>query len=46
MGVTLESVTMDMLGTCERVVVGKESTTIVTDGQQSEAIAKRIAQIR
>jgi hypothetical protein len=39
-------VTLEMLGTCERVVVGKESTTIVTDGQQSEAIAKRIAQIR
>jgi len=45
-GVTLESVTLEMLGTCERAVVGKESTTIVTDGQQSEAIAKRIAQIR
>ena len=46
MGVTLESVTLEMLGSAERVVVGKEGTTIVTDGKQTDAIAKRIAQIR
>jgi len=45
-GVTLDSVTLDMLGTADRVVVAKESTTIVTDGKQSDAIAARIAQIR
>ena len=28
------------------IVVGKEETTIVTDGLQSAAIVKRIAQIR
>jgi len=45
-GIMLDSVNIDMLGTCERVVIGKEGTTIVTDGKQSDAIAKRIAQIR
>jgi chaperonin GroEL len=45
-GVTLDSVTIDMLGTAERVVVAKESTTIVTDGKQVEAIEARIKQIR
>ena len=43
---SLESVTVEMLGTAERIVVGKESSTIVTDGKQSEAIEKRIAQVR
>lgn len=45
-GVTLDSVTLDMLGTAERIVVAKESTTIVTDGKQADAIRARIAQIR
>lgn len=45
-GISLESVTVDMLGRADRVVVGKESTTIVTDSSQSDAIQKRIAQIR
>jgi len=45
-GITLDSVTLDMLGTAERIVCGKEMTTIVTDGQQEEAIDARIAQIR
>lgn len=45
-GITLDSVTIDMLGTAERIVVSKESTTIVTDGKQEEAIAARISQIR
>ena len=43
---TLESVTIDMLGTAERVVVGKEKTTIVTDGKQADAVAKRMKQIK
>jgi chaperonin GroEL len=46
LGVTLDSVTMDMLGTADRIVVGKEQTTIVTDGKQQEAIDARIAQLR
>uniref|UniRef100_A0A6U2AI26 60 kDa chaperonin n=1 Tax=Pseudictyota dubia TaxID=2749911 RepID=A0A6U2AI26_9STRA len=45
-GITLDSVTTDMLGTAERIVVAKEQTTIVTDGKQQEAIEARIAQIR
>ena len=45
-GIALETVTPEMLGTCERIVVGKEETTIITDGTQAEAIAKRITQIR
>jgi len=35
-----------MLGTAERIVCAKESSTIVTDGRQEEAIAARISQIR
>ena len=35
-----------MLGTCERIVVGKEETTIITDGKQADAMEKRIAQIK
>jgi len=45
-GITLDSVTIDMLGTAERVVAGKEQTTIVTDGKQADAIEARIKQIR
>jgi len=45
-GITLDSVTLDMLGTAERIVVAKEQTTIVTDGSNEEAIEMRIAQIR
>jgi chaperonin GroEL len=45
-GITLESVTLDMLGKADRIVVGKDSTTIVTGDDNSEAIQKRIAQIR
>lgn len=45
-GITLDSVTLDMLGTADRIVVAKEQTTIVTDGTQQEAVDARIAQIR
>jgi chaperonin GroEL len=46
LGITLDSVTLDMLGTADRIVVGKEVTTIVTDGKQQEAVDARIAQLR
>lgn len=46
LGITLDSVTMDMLGTADRVVVAKELTTIVTDGKQQEAIDARIKQLQ
>jgi len=45
-GISLDSVTLDMLGSAERIVVAKELTTIVTDNNQQEAVAARIAQIR
>lgn len=37
-GITLDSVTLDMLGTAERIVIQKELTTIVTDGKQEQAV--------
>ena len=46
LGITLDSVTLDMLGTADRIVIAKELTTIVTDGKQQEAIDVRIAQLR
>ena len=46
LGITLDSVTLDMLGTADRIVVAKEQTTVVTDGKQQEAIDARIAQLR
>lgn len=45
-GITLDSVTTDMLGTCDRVVIAKELTTIVTDGKQDDAVVARITQIK
>jgi chaperonin GroEL len=45
LGITLDSVTLDMLGTADRIVIGKEQTTIVTDGKQQENINARIAQL-
>merc|ERR1712176_220535 len=46
LGVTLDSVTADMLGTADRIVVAKESTTIVTDGKHQDDIDARISQLR
>lgn len=45
-GISLESVTLDMLGKCDRLVVGKDSTTIVTGEENVDALNARIAQIR
>jgi chaperonin GroEL len=45
-GISLESVTLDMLGKADRIVVGKDSTTIITDSSNKDALVKRIAQIR
>jgi chaperonin GroEL len=46
LGITLDSVTTEMLGTADRAVIAKELTTIVTDGKQQEAIDARINQLR
>lgn len=45
-GIALESVTIDMLGRADRVVVGKDATTIVTGSENKDAIEKRIGQIK
>jgi chaperonin GroEL len=45
-GLKLDSVGLEVLGTARRVTVTKDTTTIVDGGGTSEAIAARIAQIR
>lgn len=45
LGMTLEEVKMEDLGFAERIVVGKESTTIISTGEHEEAVKARIAQI-
>ncbi|TKJ34530.1 chaperonin GroEL [Blastococcus sp. CCUG 61487] len=45
-GLSLESVGLEVLGTARRVTVTKDATTIVDGGGTSEAISDRVAQIR
>ena len=45
-GVTLENATVDMLGKAEKVVIDKESTTIVNGAGDKAQISDRAAQIR
>ena len=46
LGLTLDRVTQDMLGTARRIVVTKDSTTIVDGSGDAQAIQERIRQIR
>ena len=46
LGIKLENVTLQDLGTAKRVIVDKESTTIVEGGGDPKAIQGRIATIR
>ncbi|MFA4015085.1 MAG: hypothetical protein RUDDFDWM_000158 [Candidatus Fervidibacterota bacterium] len=46
LGIKLENVTLDMLGQAEKVVVTKDTTTIVGGKGSKERIAGRIAQIK
>jgi chaperonin GroEL len=46
LGIKLESVTLDMLGTAKRVVIDKDNTTIIDGAGAKKAIASRVAQIR
>jgi chaperonin GroEL len=46
LGIKLESVTLDDLGTAKRVIVGKDDTTIVEGAGKPAAIKARIDQIR
>ncbi|MFT4187023.1 MAG: chaperonin GroEL [Aeromicrobium sp.] len=45
-GLKLDSVDLDVLGTARRVVVSKEGTTIVDGGGDSAEVAGRVAQIK
>jgi chaperonin GroEL len=45
-GVKLDSVTIDWLGTCAKVVIDKDNTTIVEGRGDSEEVQARIKQIR
>ena len=45
-GLSLEQATIDMLGTCDKVVVTKDNTTIVNGAGQKEQIVERVAQIK
>ncbi len=46
LGVKLENVTLDDLGTAKRVIVDKDDTTIIEGAGDSHAIAGRVAAIR
>ena len=45
-GLKLESATIDLLGSAEKVTVNKENTTIVNGAGEKECIAERVAQIK
>jgi len=45
-GIKLESATLDLLGTAEKVTVNKDNTIIVNGSGKKENIATRIAQIK
>ncbi len=46
LGIKLETVTTDMLGSAKRVTIDKESTTIVEGAGQTSAIQARVAEIK
>ena len=46
LGLKLDSVTLDMLGTAEKITVDKDNTTIVNGAGSKKAISERIAQIK
>ena len=46
LGIKLENVTIDMLGTAKKVVISKENTTIVDGAGSAEDIQARIGQIK
>ena len=46
LGIKLESVTLDMLGTAKRVLIDKDNTTIVEGAGKKDDINARVAQIR
>jgi len=45
-GLTLEGASIDMLGTCEKIAIDKENTTIVNGDGSKENINARVGQIK
>ena len=45
-GLKLEQATLEMLGTCEKVTVSKDNTTIVNGAGEKQFIADRVAMIK
>lgn len=45
-GLSLDKADKEVLGTAAKVVLTKDSTTIVGDGSTQEEVTKRVAQIR
>jgi len=45
-GLKLDQATLEMLGTCDKVVVSKDNTTIVNGAGDKQQIADRVAQIK
>lgn len=46
LGIQLDKVTIDMLGTCKKISIDKESTTLVDGTGDKKAIAERITLLR
>lgn len=46
LGIKLESVTLEMLGTCKKVMISKDNTTVVNGAGKKEDIESRCNQIR
>jgi len=45
-GLSLDKADKEVLGTAAKIVLTKDSTTIVGDGSTQEEVNKRVAQIR
>ena len=45
-GLKLEQATLEMLGTCDKVTVTKDNTTIVNGAGDKQCIADRVAQLK
>ena len=45
-GLSLDKVEKEVLGQAAKVVLTKDTTTVVSDGNTQESINKRVAQIR
>ena len=45
-GFTMENISLDMLGTAEKVTIDKDNTTVVNGGGDEAKIKGRVAQIK